>query len=1079
MTGPPDEVARLAGLLDASGLETTAEELADALWLGPYLGPPRRTPTSAATGTGDTGEPPSRAPEKDPPATDATPARRPRRRGSSVSFYADGRGAGPPAPGQGRAARVVQVRAPAPPALPCVLEFQRALRPLQRLQLPAPPRRMVLDEEATADASARAMGLIMPVLRPEGRREATLHLVLDASPSMVVWRELFTELRGVCERIGAFRDVQAHYLHNLPDGTAFLGRSPDPHGAGGPADQLRDPSGRSLTLLLTDCTGPLWRRGWAQRLVHRWAEYSPTALVQPLPHRLWNRTWLPAESGTLHRGEGKGAPLRFLARGPAAGGGRSVPMLPPSPPAMGAWARLLAGLGGRPVPAVTGRVYADHPEAAAPEANAPQLGPEELVHRFRSSASPRAMRLAVFLSAAPLVLPVMRMVQHTMLPGSGPSDLAEVLLSGLLRRNGDEPGDWYEFVPGVRDVLLGPLDRDEAALVLKHCSDYVRRHFGRGARDFPALAVAQLDRARGALRETPDDDTAEVPVPRPFAEVPAAVVRRFLEPAHDEPVAPETGRRPPDQTWPVRTARALVADYERDGNQNGLHTAAAVLRRAAQEWDDPLPGAGGGGEVRFELGRVLLKLWSVQHDPLLLDEARTVLRRATAVPGMVRARAVLGQVLYEQALAARPGPSAETLGEAEQEFAAVCVTEGVEYELGRDCAVRRAEILLRLHRLQAAPGHLRDAVATLEEYERREGRLRGKPDSTLHLMLGQVLLALAELDHDPGPAERAAEQLAVGLAALDPEAPPVRRARARLDLAGALSRVPGRDDEALGHLARALTEAAGDQALRLAVLVRTARVRRARYERARDLTDLDAATAAYAAARPLAARDDERYADLLPEWGEALLERAGAADGAGHVSAAVQVLRESRAALPRTDPGSARRVLALARGLRLRYRHERDMVDLWEAEHLLSLAAKASEDPLLRARAWREHGDVQLELHDRTEDFGWLEHAADSYRRAWRAALDTGAEREREGLAHAARLQQLRGQVLERMGRPRGALEAYRTALELWTETRPEGADAPPDPDGPDEAPGAEGPYDDEQVDTAALRERIRALQNP
>jgi tetratricopeptide (TPR) repeat protein len=1074
VSGAPDEIATLAGLLYTAGLQTTARELADALWLGAHLTPsPRAAPSVApasAAGT-DTGDEPAR--DEDASARDGAAPRRPPRHRAAVSLFADGRGPGPPSRAAAGRPPAVQVRAPAPPALPGHLEFQRALRPLQRLQLPAPPRRLVLDEEATADASARAMGLVVPVLRPEGRREATLHLVLDASPSMVVWRELFAELRRVFERIGAFRDIQAHYLHSRPDGTAFLGRSPDPNGVGGSADQLRDPSGRSLTLLMTDCTGPLWRKGWAQRVVHRWTEYSPTVLVQPLPHRLWSRTWLPAEPGTLRRGEGRGVPLRFLARGPARTGGRCVPMLPPSPTAMGAWARLLAGLGGRPVPAETGRVYADHPAAPAPEVDAPQPGPEELVSRFRSTASPHAMNLAVFLSAAPLVLPVMRMVQHTMLPGSGPSDLAEVLLSGLLRRSGEEPGDWYEFVPGVRDVLLGPLDRDDARLVLKHCSDYVRRHFGRGARDFPALAVAQLDRAGRLPRQEPA--AAEVPVPRPFAEVPAAVVRRFLEPAREEPPAGEDAS--PDATdlaWPVQTARTLVADYERDGNQNGLHTAAAVLRRAAQGLHDDVPGNGPGGEVRFELGRVLLKLWAVQHDPRLLEEAETVLRRVTAVPGMVRARAVLGQVLYEQALAARPAPSAQTLSEAEQEFAAVCVTEGVEYELGRDCAVRRAEILLRLHRLQGAPGYLRDAVATLEEFELREGRLRGKPDSTLHLVLGRVLLALAEADPQPASAEAAAEQLAVGLAVLDPEAPASRRARARLDLADALSRVPGRTDEALDHLERALTEATGDQPLRLAVLMRTARVHRARHATGRDPADLDAAAAAYAAARPLAARDDDRYADLLPEWGETLLELAATAHGAGHVSTAVQVLRESRAALPRTDPESARRLLALARGLRLRYRHERDMVDLWEAEHLLSLAAKAPGDPLLRARAWREHGDVQLELHDRTADFGWLEHAADSYRRAWRAALDAGGERRLEGLRYAARLQQLRGQVLERMGRPRGALDAYRIALDLWTEAETD----VPERDG-ETAEGAERAADTYEVDTVVLQERIRALQTP
>lgn len=88
----------------------------------------------------------------------------------------------------------------------------------------------------------------------------------------------------------------------------------------------------------------------------------------------------------------------------------------------------------------------------------------------------------------------MQLVQRTMLPQSGPSELAEVLLSGLLSRadGGGGRGQWYAFEPGVQEALLGPLGRDEALLVLKHCSEYIETRFGKGGPNFPALAFAQL-----------------------------------------------------------------------------------------------------------------------------------------------------------------------------------------------------------------------------------------------------------------------------------------------------------------------------------------------------------------------------------------------------------------------------------------------------------------------------------------------------------------------------------------------------------------------------------------------------------
>ncbi|MEJ8642515.1 SAV_2336 N-terminal domain-related protein [Streptomyces sp. MS1.HAVA.3] len=233
----------------------------------------------------------------------------------------------------------VPVRVPGAAALPRILDIQRALRALQRHRPPAPPTRLVIDEPATADASARALGLVIPVLRRESRREATVRLVMDASPSMAVWQDMFEELRSVCERLGAFRDVQVHYLHRLADGTAALGRSPVPGSALRSGDQLRDPTGRALTMVVSDCAGPLWREGAAQRLLHRWAECTPCMVVQPLPQRLWGRSWLPTERGTLARLEGSGRKLKFRSDRPVLPGrptgGLTVPVLPPSATALG------------------------------------------------------------------------------------------------------------------------------------------------------------------------------------------------------------------------------------------------------------------------------------------------------------------------------------------------------------------------------------------------------------------------------------------------------------------------------------------------------------------------------------------------------------------------------------------------------------------------------------------------------------------------------------------------------------------------------------------------------------------------
>ncbi|MFF3083838.1 SAV_2336 N-terminal domain-related protein [Streptomyces nojiriensis] len=1061
-------VRELAALLLAAGLDPSAGELADALWLAGHIGGPAQ---AAPGGPGPGG---ARTAPEEPGGEPAEPVRADAEADAPVGLYAPGAaradGADGERPGESPEEYGVPVRVPAAAALPRILDIQRALRALQRHRPPGPPTRLVIDEAATAEASARALGLVIPVLRPESRREATVRLVMDASPSMAVWQDMFEELRSVCERLGAFRDVQVHYLHRLADGTAALGRSPAPGcvRASGlrSGDQLRDPTGRALTMLVSDCAGPLWREGTAQRLLHRWAECTPCMVVQPLPQRLWGRSWLPTERGTLTRPEGGGQKLAFRPdRPPLPGrptGGLTVPVLPPSATALGAWARLLAGLTAGPVPAEVGRVRADHPAAPLPPPRA-MRPPRELVARFRSSAAPRAVQLAVYLSAAPLTLPVMRLVQRTMLPDSEPSDLAEVLLSGLLRRSGPGPGHWYEFVPGVQDVLLGPLGRDEAALVLKHCSEYVLAHFGRGVRNFPALAVSQLTGTPPTVADPGPEEDERAPegrLPQAFAQVSAKVVRRYL------PGMPQEGpavRRPPAAPVPtragaVRAARDRLADADADGDggARALYEAVAVLRRAVTA----PPGPGDPPEeAETELAGALLRLWAAQRDPELLAEAE----RAVTGLRTARAGAVLGRVLYERALAA--GPDAELLAAADMEFAAAGAA--ADPELRRDCAVRRAETLIRLSGLRDEAGALREARAALEPLAGRapgaapapasgtdgagEGAGDGGPAPypELHLALGRVLLAL--LPRTPDPAERTAlaEQAAARLAAAltAPPAAPGHTGRTgpgtaqvRVELADALRHLPGRLEEAAGQLDAALAEAGGDPELRVAALVCLARVHRERYARDADPAALEDAAEAYGRARRLIPRDAEAFGELLPEWGDVLLDRARATDGRPFTGAAVRVLRESRAAVPQSDPGAAHRLLRLATGLRLRHAYEGDPVDLREAEYLLELAVRHSRNPLEQARIWRDHGDVQQEIHGHTRALERLDRAADSYRRAWRAALEADVEdRADTAVQLAARVQQLRGDVLERLARPRAALDAYRSALELWTRTR-EGA---------------------------------------
>ncbi|MEU5126603.1 SAV_2336 N-terminal domain-related protein [Streptomyces mobaraensis] len=1039
MTAPPEPwLEELVGRLRATSQDVTAEEIADAVWLAGRMTPGPGAPTpsgegaeraaageTAAAATGRRSGLTDRARVPDEPRLPSAGGGEPAPEGS-VGVRLDGRGArgtGETAAAAGRGMgparatdaveRTFPVRVPCAASLPGLLGLQRALRPLRGYRSLAAPPRGPLDEDATADRAART-GVVHPAYRRGERQAAAMQLLMDTSASMVVWERMLDEMEQTCSQLGVFRDVRVRYLHRAPDGTPLIATS----AAGGapgssrqrprPADQFLDPSGRRLTLVISDCVGPLWQEGRAQRLLHRWSATAPLAVVQPLPPRLWPRTALPAEGGTLTRDPLSGGRLGFEPDAfgpPPPRGALPVPVLLPVREALGAWARLLSGPGRTAVHGAAGWVLPEHPASAPPPPEETgNLTADARLAAFRATASPGALRLATHFAAVPLALPVMQMVQRAMLPDTGAMELAEVLLGGLLWRvpapTGSDAatGPWYEFADGVRELLLQSLGVDEATLVLKHCSDYVERHFGRSARNFSALAVARL---RGRpLPDTGADDPADSAdpsgssgaEPELFARVPARVVRWY------RPTPPETG--------PVGEAAGLLRLWHDQGDSALLHEARGLVAPLAAA---PLAGPHGDGRdeavrARFVLGGVLLALAgteAVRDDPA---GRRELLDRAVAL-------------LAEAHAHTPPGTGERTAAGTDAHTAT-----GLELAAAHWARWRAA----------ADPADHSDLTAA-------EAVLRALPARTdRRLRLGRVLLALAESGTEsrvPRAAEAAVELRAACELLEAEDAPDGRRCAALLDLGRALRLAGEPAADTLAVLDRA-AEAAADELQSLY----------AHLERARAHTgagDGPRADEAYTAAVALTGRDSPRRCQLLTEWGESLLGRAEAAGPAGDtgtVSRAEAVLREAYAVSPGRSPRRPRLQLLLGRALVLRYGRLGFLPDLYESCHLLEQAARRAPDGDTRAEAWLELGTARLALRERSPGLP-LTDAADAFAAAAEQARRSAGDE--PGSVVAARASHRYGEALERMGLRRQALAAYRAAAGEWRDLTARLAEVP------------------------------------
>jgi hypothetical protein len=524
----------LADLLRQLDLEFTEDDILDLLWLAPQIGAPAPAPSGHVA---EEGAPDSRPSRQQGVRPSAEPTAR-----LSIAETADSapklylrRPVRDIGPTLGKEA--VAVRAPGAPALVGQLNLARALRPLKQT---VPSRhQMLVDEEATANRIADA-GLWIPALQPAPTRWLELALVVDGYQSMSIWQETITELGGLLERLGAFRDIRFWILDHPPDDLSRPGvrrwqkgsplRSPR---------ELIDPAGDRVIIIISDCLGPMWQSQSAQEAIADWARHGPVAILQPLPQRLWSHCRarpVPARIRTLQPGAAnRRLDCRPLTRAAIQASMRAGPNAVPVPVLeldsvwLASWSRMISASGTAGMDGMVIFLGNEAPPVADDSAEEEPPTPYRRVQRFRETASPEAFRLAECLAAAPISVPVIRLVQEVMLGTPKQSQLAEVFLGGLLGRldadDATEPDEvQYDFLPGVRNVLIRGLRREDILHILLKVSQFVGARFGQ-ARDFRAL-LAGADIAGDYLIGADS---------KPFAHVAEHVLRllggQYVEPA--------------------------------------------------------------------------------------------------------------------------------------------------------------------------------------------------------------------------------------------------------------------------------------------------------------------------------------------------------------------------------------------------------------------------------------------------------------------------------------------------------------------------------------------------------------------
>ena len=344
-------IAQLFQILQDIRLDLTAQEVADILWLALSIKQPQETAAQPSLPSETTSSLPQNAPSPDkqrqelPPPSDVQEQNPPQTSGGDDAADAY--------PSKGESGGN-SFHCPTASALSDKLESGRALRPFMRKA--ASPNRYALDIEATIKQAAEIGKTtnIIPVLTAAPTRWLDVMLIVDESPSMVIWHPAIIEFQRMLEYQGAFRNVKTWGFHiNEPhhlvlhEGIRFetngrTARNPK---------ELIDARKQRLFLLVSDCAHAAWRDGTVAKIIELWGTCHPVAIIQTLPQRLWNRSALGSATPAYFRATRKLSPNVCLFKeenhedDEQEQPGIPIPVITFEPEALAYWASAIADAG--------------------------------------------------------------------------------------------------------------------------------------------------------------------------------------------------------------------------------------------------------------------------------------------------------------------------------------------------------------------------------------------------------------------------------------------------------------------------------------------------------------------------------------------------------------------------------------------------------------------------------------------------------------------------------------------------------------------------------------------------------------
>jgi CheY-like chemotaxis protein len=317
--------------------------------------------------------------------------------------------------------------------------------------------------------------------------------------------------------------------------------------------------------ILSDAMGFGWQTGQIPQILNDWAKHHPVVVMQPLPVELWNRTsFKKARFVDIRCTEQRRPLVATLSTNDL----RSVAELLSHRAVSETRVR---GISNSPVDFKT--LTPD--KAARTVSTAPSdIQLSTIYLEFKRNGNPLTFRLALYLASLPMTLPLMRLAQASFAPEAASWHLADLFMTGLVRRKGGnqgiarEPSNLkeleaveYEFWPVVGAMLRADAGIDRFFDAQRLVSRYVHSRTGRG-NEFMAYVFSSDPDTSKAERWGDDIES--------FANVSRKLLREMgvqprpatLMVAGGDPDIPSTSKQKPVDEKPKSQKRRIFVSCE-------------------------------------------------------------------------------------------------------------------------------------------------------------------------------------------------------------------------------------------------------------------------------------------------------------------------------------------------------------------------------------------------------------------------------------------------------------------------------------------------------------------------------------